>query len=353
MPEVEKGDQPLTYENGVISNDKVSIRVAISGSVEEKGITSWQMGGINVIPDGVVPEYSNYRWIENDAPYGTDPSYSTSNGITAKTVSVKLAADGSTATIKQEGTGTLCNYVYTYTVYNNGTVDLDASFTSKSSSLRRLGMAMQFDPGLMYTQYYARGPRSNTIDRKTGSDLGIYIMPVSQYHVDYVAPQTSGDRQDMRWLVLYNADNKGIRIESQGQVHFSLDNYDDAFMHNYIHAHQWTMPVSDKIYAHFDYMQQGIGNASCGAGVMDKYRIPSIGTYSYKLRFTYTDHTPAFILGDANANGEVEIGDVTSVLTLMATPESPGYDNKAADANCNGEIEIGDVTTILTIMAGN
>ena len=56
--------------------------------------------------------------------------------------------------------------------------------------------------------------------------------------------------------------------------------------------------------------------------------------------------------GDANGNGEVEIGDVTSVLTLMATPEAIGYDKKAADANGNGEIEIGDVTTILTIMAG-
>ena len=61
---------------------------------------------------------------------------------------------------------------------------------------------------------------------------------------------------------------------------------------------------------------------------------------------------PVSILGDANGNGEVEIGDVTSVLTLMATPDATGYDNKAADANGNGEIEIGDVTTILTIMAG-
>ena len=60
---------------------------------------------------------------------------------------------------------------------------------------------------------------------------------------------------------------------------------------------------------------------------------------------------PKYILGDANGNGEVEIGDVTSVLTLMATPEATGYDKKAADANGNGEIEIGDVTTILTIMA--
>jgi hypothetical protein len=63
--------------------------------------------------------------------------------------------------------------------------------------------------------------------------------------------------------------------------------------------------------------------------------------------------TPAYLVGDANGNGVVEIGDVTSVLTLMATPEATGYDNKAADANGNGEIEIGDVTTILTIMAGN
>lgn len=60
---------------------------------------------------------------------------------------------------------------------------------------------------------------------------------------------------------------------------------------------------------------------------------------------------PILLAGDANGNGVVEIGDVTSVLTLMATPEATGYDKKAADANGNGEIEIGDVTTILTIMA--
>lgn len=66
----------------------------------------------------------------------------------------------------------------------------------------------------------------------------------------------------------------------------------------------------------------------------------------------YLTYSPAYLVGDANGNGEVEIGDVTSVLTLMATPEANGYNNQAADANQNGEIEIGDVTTILTIMAG-
>ena len=58
------------------------------------------------------------------------------------------------------------------------------------------------------------------------------------------------------------------------------------------------------------------------------------------------------LFGDANNNGAVEIGDITSVLTLMANPDATGYNKKAADANKSGAIEIGDITTILTIMAG-
>ena len=61
---------------------------------------------------------------------------------------------------------------------------------------------------------------------------------------------------------------------------------------------------------------------------------------------------PEYILGDANDSGGVEIGDITSVLTLMANPDATGYNKKAADANKSGAIEIGDITTILTIMAG-
>ena len=66
----------------------------------------------------------------------------------------------------------------------------------------------------------------------------------------------------------------------------------------------------------------------------------------------YFSKKPEYILGDANNSGGVEIGDITSVLTLMATPDATGYNNKAADANKSGNIEIGDITTILTIMAG-
>ena len=82
------------------------------------------------------------------------------------------------------------------------------------------------------------------------------------------------------------------------------------------------------------------------ASSIDNYKITAPWSNFYKIVAL-----GSYLIGDANGNGEVEIGDVTSVLTLMATPDATGYNNKAADANGNGEIEIGDVTTILTIMA--
>lgn len=255
------------------------------------GITCWQQGGIDVIPASsgaaTAPAYSNYRWIENDAPYGTDPYYAYDNGISSRNFTVSLAADGSVATITETATGSLCNYTFVYTVNRDGSVDLDAKYTSRSSTLRRIGMLMQFNPELSLAQYYARGPLDNTIDRKQGADLGIYEHPVRDFHVDYVRPQTSGDRQDLRWLTLFAADGSGIKVETEGQVNMTIDNYTDEHKHHYLH--QWDMDASDKIYANFDYAQLGIGNGSCGAGVLSNYKLPSSGTYGYRLRFTYVD----------------------------------------------------------------
>ena len=281
---------PLTLTNSgsvyTIEGQDISMTVDTS-----KGITSWKQGGISVIPDATdastAPAYSNYRWIENDAPYGTDPYYSTSNGINNRSFSVSASGDGSIVTITEDATGTLCNYKFIYTVNRDGSVDLDASYTVRGTNLRRIGMLMELDSDLSLTQYYARGPLDNTIDRKQGSDLGIYELPVSGFHVDYVRPQTSGDRQDLRWINFLNEEGKGIRVETEGQVNLTVDNYTDEYKHQYLH--QWNMDASDKVYANFDYAQLGIGNGSCGAGVLDKYKLPTSGIYGYKLRFSYVN----------------------------------------------------------------
>ena len=68
-------------------------------------------------------------------------------------------------------------------------------------------------------------------------------------------------------------------------MNITVDNYTDAYKHNYLH--QWEMDASNDIYVNFDYAQLGIGNGSCGAGVLSQYLLPSSGTYTYSLRFSY------------------------------------------------------------------
>ena len=298
--------------NYYIKGEGLSIKVHTSN-----GITQWTMGGVDVIPANTngttAPAYSNYRWVENDAPYGTDPYYTTGNGISSRSYNVSESADGSTVTITETASGDRCNYKFIYTVNRDGTVDLDAQYTVNNNSLRRIGMLMQFNPALSMTRYYARGPLDNTIDRKQGADLGIYDLAVKDYHVDYVRPQTSGDRQDVRWITFYDTNGEGIKVETEGQVNITIDNYTDEYKHNYLH--QWEMAASDDIYVNFDHAQLGLGNGSCGAGVLSKYVLPTSGTYSYKLRFssvkdvtTGIDNLP--LAPDATTNGDTRIYNI-------------------------------------------
>lgn len=57
-----------------------------------------------------------------------------------------------------------------------------------------------------------------------------------------------------------------------------------------------------------------------------------------------------YLIGDANNDGKVKIGDATTVLNHIVGVTSENFNAKAADANEDGKIMIGDVTTILNII---
>ena len=267
------------------SNDNVSIEFALDGTVQK-----WTMKGIDVMKENGTPEYENYRWIENDAPYGNDPTYSSANGITSHSAKFTFANDKKSATVTVTANGRNCNYVFTYTIYANGTVDLNADYTARINNLRRIGMQMMLPGELSNVKYYARGPWANYVDRCTGSFLGEYTSTVWDMNEYYLRPQTMGNRQDLRYVEFTNpATGNGVRIDTEGEVAFSSLYWSDAQLKEQMHNWQLTLPEAEAdrtIYAHFDYRQKGLGNGSCGPGTESAYELPSSGTYSYKLRFT-------------------------------------------------------------------
>ncbi len=67
------------------------------------------------------------------------------------------------------------------------------------------------------------------------------------------------------------------------------------------------------------------------------------------------DPTPGYIAGDVNADGEVNINDVTALIDyLLNDDNNAGINLQAADVQGDGEINIGDVTALIDLLlAGN
>lgn len=259
-----------------ISNEAGSFNVTFNNS--NGTLTEYKVNNISYMNAAGSPQYDNYRWIENDT-YGDN-----SNGITSVNTTRGLSTDGKTYTYKVVAAGSKCDYVLTYTIYLDGTIDMKADFTPKSADLRRIGLSMNFLGGLDSVSYYARGPWENYVDRKTGSMLGRYNTTTDKMFTPYPNPQTCGNREDLREVSLTNpTTGNGLLIRTEGKVAFSLLPYTDQQMVNA--RHPWELTRSSAVYAHFDYMQRGLGNASCGPGTLSQYTCPSSGTYTYKLRF--------------------------------------------------------------------
>ncbi len=245
-------------------------------------LVSLTYGGVEMIHEQNGPLYYNYRYIENDK------SVSTSNYISGHTFAWRQENGNVVVTENHTFSATASgSYQLIYTIAPSGVVDVDASFTTASTELRRKGINFSLAPDFENVKYYGRGPLENMSDRKTGSFFGVYQTTVSAMLEHYMKPQTCGSREDIRYVEFTDDSGKGLRIETEGQVSFSALHYTNEQL--YSAQHEWELTPLSQTVVHLDYMQRGIGNASCGnAGTLDKYMVPS-GTSSYKLRLMPTN----------------------------------------------------------------
>lgn len=280
--------------SGTDNNGKAySIKFNSSGKM-----TSWTYDGKSLINAG--PDFNSYRKVDNDR--NLKASFTNS---TTPSVSSALTKNDNNATMSVKGSATGCSYTTDYTFYPDGTVDMKVTFSPSeipSSNiwnkddkqyLARIGLGMQFASGFENVEFYARGPRSNYSDRKTGSYLGRFTTTVDDMVDEMIHPQTFGDHEDLRELILTNKASKvQIGIKAGGRASFSLSHYDetqwctsgDSMWDSQLHWYDLTR--YSQVYAHFDYMQRGLGNNSCGGdGCLSDYVCPSSGSYTYTLRF--------------------------------------------------------------------
>lgn len=161
----------------------------------------------------------------------------------------------------------------TYMVWGNGLIQIKNEIIpfGKLPVLARLGILLTLPGQLENIKWYGRGPCENYPDRITGYNIGFYSGTVSDQYVPYVRPQENGNKEDVRWAALWMDTGEGLMFVaddtmSMTALHFTPDDLDNAD-----HIHE-LFPQQD-ITLTLDTKQLGLGNGSCGPGVLEKYHV--------------------------------------------------------------------------------
>jgi beta-galactosidase len=200
--------------------------------------------------------------------------------------------DGNTAKITVEGDlpAVEGRYTMTYTVSGNGEITVEVSYSGSGKRgvpmMPRFGNELVAGAGLEKLTWYGRGPAETMIDRQF-ERVGVYSSTVDKEWVNYSKPQENGNKTEVRWVTLVNAQGVGLKATGLPLLnvtarHFTQDDIERA-------GYTFMMQPKPEVYLNLDWKQMGAGGIdswSPNAWPMRPYRIPGEGSYSYSYRLS-------------------------------------------------------------------
>lgn len=249
-------------------------------------MTSYQSNGKEMIAEGIEPNYWRAS-TDNDKKESVDAKWKTANeNVQIDEVSVNKENKVVYVSVAR----TLKNCAdskdrITYAVYANGEIVVKATMAPNSnmSNLQRAGTRLQLAAGLDNLTWYGRGESDSYSDRKTGYDVGVWNSTVDEQFTNYVYAQETGNKTDVRWMAVTDADGDGLLVDAQDHLlEMSALNCTQEALEAAKHPYQ--IERTDNTVLTVDYAQMGLGTASCGQATLSKYLLGTGKTYSYTYR---------------------------------------------------------------------
>ena len=151
--------------------------------------------------------------------------------------------------------------------------------------LPRLGILLELPREYEQLTWYGRGPWDNYPDRKTSCPVGLWKSTVSEQYVHYPRPQDSGNHEDCTYVELRTKKGKKLRIEAIDEA-FSFSALPYTAQYIASKTHDYELEDQGKTYLSIDCAVMGLGNSSCGPGVLKKYSIDKTKTHTLRIRIS-------------------------------------------------------------------
>jgi len=174
----------------------------------------------------------------------------------------------------------LCKLVYT--IHGNGeiAVRFELQVGSGLPEIPEIGMIFEMDNSFDTITWYGKGPHESYWDRNTGARLGLFSGKVNEQAAPYLRPQETGNKTEVRFASMTNADGVGIRIAGAPLIEINALPYTPYELEQYDHQH--LLPASNKTVVRVNYKQMGVGgDDSWGARPHPEYTLFANRTYAY------------------------------------------------------------------------
>ncbi|GHH59284.1 hypothetical protein GCM10009090_33230 [[Pseudomonas] boreopolis] len=106
-------------------------------------------------------------------------------------------------------------YDVTYEMARDGSVTVTGDFRPLYAGLPdplRLGLMFTAPSRMTELSWYGRGPHETYADRYTSGEIALYSGRIAEQNHDYIRPQETGNKVDVRWLAVAPANGTGLKI---------------------------------------------------------------------------------------------------------------------------------------------
>ena len=111
----------------------------------------------------------------------------------------------------------------------------------------------------------------------------MYGGTVDDQYMPYIKPQENGNKIETRWAALSAGDGAGLLVVGMPLLNVSAHHFTAQDLTQARHTYE--LKRRDEITLNLDYAQGGLGNGSCGPGVLPQYLLePREVRYSLRLR---------------------------------------------------------------------
>jgi beta-galactosidase len=291
----------------VLSRSAGTLRLSANGAellLDRKTglIASYSVGG-HLLLAGGSPNF--YRALtDNDIGTGVEQTHgiwktASETRIVSAMDARKLDDGAAEATVDYSVGDGAARFVTRYRMTGDGSIHVQADFTPNRTDAPdplRIGMAFTMPTRIDTMEWYGRGPHESYQDRKTGAPLGLWRGLIADQNHDYMRPQETGNKVDVRWVELLQAcagckaSVGGLRVT--GDAPLSINAlafpYDDLSRRPPGTRRSTDIVPHGEVSLMIDAVQAGVGGNTAwdsSGRPMPQYRIP-LAPRSFGFRLT-------------------------------------------------------------------